>query len=115
MGLGGEMGGAKVRQHRVEGLASGVGKGVSVITRAMLTPRWRTRRRRGRVIPTPLRSDRRSPVEGVEGAEAARLGEQGVPGPTAGVEDVVVARPEAMREEALAQEQPDLLDGVELG
>jgi hypothetical protein len=43
------------------------------------------------------------PIEGAEGADAAGFGEQDVPGGAAGVEDIVVARPETMREEALAQ------------
>ena len=36
------------------------------------------------------------------------------PGGTAGLEDVVVGRPQAVREEALAKTEPDPLDGVEL-
>ena len=67
------------------------------------------------VIPTPLRSDRCGPIEGAEGADAAGLGEERVPGRAAGIQDVVVGRPEAVREEALAEVQPDPLDRVELG
>ena len=42
------------------------------------------------------------------------LGEQRVPGGAAGGKDVVVARPEAVREEALAAIEPDPFDGVQL-
>ena len=66
-------------------------------------------------IPTPLSTDRRGPVEGAEGADAAGFVAEAVPGGAAGVEDVVVARPEAVREEALAQVEPDPLDRVQLG
>jgi hypothetical protein len=47
--------------------------------------------------------------------DAAGLGEQRVPGGAAGVKDVVVARLEAVREEALAAIEPDPFDGVRLG
>ena len=67
------------------------------------------------LIPAPLRTDRCGPVEGGEGTNAASVVEKGVPGRAAGVEDVVVARPEAMREEALAQVQPHSFDRVQLG
>src|ERR687892_332494 len=59
-----------------------------------------------RLIPSPLRTDRCGPIEGAEGADAAGLIDEGVPGIAAGVEDVVVAGPAAVREEALAQIQP---------
>ena len=67
------------------------------------------------LIPNPLKTDRCCPVESAEGTDPADFGEQGVPGRAAGVEDVVVARPETVREEALAQIQPDPLDRVQLG
>src|ERR671919_2021227 len=44
--------------------------------------------RRG-VIPFPLGTDRRSPLEGAEGADATGLVDQGVPNRTTGREDVV--------------------------
>jgi nucleoside-diphosphate-sugar epimerase len=69
----------------------------------------------GGLISTPLSADRRGPVERAEGADMAGFVEQRVPGRAAGVEDGVVTRPQAVREEALAQIQPDPLDGVELG
>ena len=55
------------------------------------------------LIPTPLRSNRCGPVEGAEGTDAAGLGEERVPGRATGIEDVVVGRPEAVREEALSE------------
>jgi hypothetical protein len=55
------------------------------------------------MIPTPLRTDRFGPVEGAEGTEATGFVEERVPGRAAGIEDVVVARPEPVREEALAR------------
>src|SRR5687768_3765629 len=67
------------------------------------------------VIPIPLRSDRCGPIEGAEGADAAGLGEERVPGRAAGIEDVDVGRPQAVREEALAEVEPHPLDRVELG
>ena len=67
-----------------------------------------------RLIPDPLRIDRR-PIEVTEGADAAGFVEEGVPGGAAGVEDVVLGRPQAVREEALAKVEPNPLDGVELG
>ena len=57
----------------------------------------------------------RCPVEGAERADAAGFAAEPGPGGTAGVEDVIVGWPEAVREEALAQVEPDPLDGVELG
>src|SRR5688572_24518175 len=67
------------------------------------------------LIPAPLRTDRSGPVEGAEGADAAGVIEESVLGVATGVDDGVVARPETMREEALAQVEPDPFDGVELG
>ena len=67
------------------------------------------------LIPAPLSMDRFEPVEGAERADAAGFAAEPGPGGTAGVEDVIVGRPEAVREEALAQVEPDPLDGVELG
>ena len=67
------------------------------------------------LIPIPLSSDRREPVEGAERADAAGFAAKPCPRGTAGVEDVIVGRPEAVREEALAQVEPDPLDGVQLG
>jgi hypothetical protein len=42
------------------------------------------------------------------------FGEEGVAGRAAGVGNAVVARPVTVREEALAEVQPDPLDGVQL-
>ena len=47
--------------------------------------------------------------------DAVGFGEQGGPGGAARVEDVVTAGPKTVREEALAQVQPDPLDRVQLG
>jgi hypothetical protein len=73
-----------------------------------------TERSHSAVIPSPLRTDRCGPVESAEGSDAAGFGEQGVPGVAARVEKVVIAGPETVREETLAQIQPDPLDRVQL-
>src|SRR6478672_10406047 len=57
----------------------------------------------GGLIPIPLSSDRREPVEGTERANAAWFAAKPCPRGTAGGEDGIVGRPEAVREEALAQ------------
>ena len=55
------------------------------------------------------------PGERAEGLDSAGFLAQGVPGRAAGVKDVVVGRPEPVREEALLEIEPDALDGVQLG
>ena len=68
-----------------------------------------------RVIPILLTFDLWEPGERAEGLDSAGFLAQGVPGRAAGVKDVVVGRPEPVREEALLEIEPDALDGVQLG
>jgi hypothetical protein len=67
------------------------------------------------LIPITSSADRRCRAEAAEGADAARVGPEPVPGGAAGVEDVVVGLPRAVREKAFLEVEPDPLDGVELG
>ena len=67
------------------------------------------------VIPILLNLDLWKPGERAEGLDSAGFLAQGVPGRAAGVKDVVVGRPESVREEALLEIEPDALDGVQLG
>ena len=67
------------------------------------------------LIPILLNLDLWKPGERAEGLDSAGFLAQGVPGRAAGVKDVVVGRPEPVREEALLEIEPDALDGVQLG
>ena len=69
---------------------------------------------RSAFIPSPLSHDP-GPVVVTSELDASGFGADGIPGVAAGVEDVVVARPQAVREEPLFEIQPEPFDRVELG
>lgn len=67
------------------------------------------------VIPITLSTDRRCRAKAAEGVDAAWVGLEPIPGGAAGVEDVVVGLPQAVREKAFPEVEPNPLDGVGLG
>jgi hypothetical protein len=67
------------------------------------------------LILTPLIFDRFCPFDRTKGFDSPDLVGDALPSSADGVDDGVVVRPQAMREEAFFEVEPETLDGVELG